>query len=198
MSAKATIKTEIKTTEKSIDIDINKIVKDVNAQSAKFLYYKIKEICNEAISRYYNAYAPRMYKRKESLYDAVDYGIRNNTQFHAEYGADLISARHRVSNEYIFNVMFMEGWHGGAKNGHGHPSPRTPYWKYPPTARNIYLEEYDKIIYVAPWTIWYPSPAVKSEAPFNMIMDAWNEYIFGDFLSERKKVLLQCFKKYIK
>lgn len=198
MSAKATIKTEIKTTGKPKDINVKQLVKDVSSQCAKLLYYKIKEISNEAIARYYNAYAPHMYKRKESLYDAVDFGIRNGEDFYWEYGADLINARHRASNEYIFDVMFMEGWHGGAKSGAGHPSPGTPHWKYPPTARNMYLEEYDEIVYVETWTLWYPSPAAKSTAPFDMIMNAWSAYINGEFLIERKKIALQCFKKYIK
>lgn len=196
MSAKATIKAEIKVNTETPKIDIKKITSEYNKRIAKILYYKIKKISNEAIAHYYNAYTPRMYKRKESLYDAVDYGIRNGEDFYWEYGADLINVRHRASNEYIFDVMFMEGWHGGAKNGPGHPSPGTPYWKYPPTARNMYLEEYDEIVYVTPWTFWYPSPAVKSEAPFNMIMNAWHSYINGDFVGEKINILLELLDKY--
>lgn len=193
MSANATIVTKIEIGRNIEKLNVKRLVDEVNKKTARLLYYKIKEICNEAITHYYNSYSPRMYRRKESLFDAVDYGIRNE-QFHAEYGADLINARHRISNEYIFDVMFMEGWHGGAKNGTGHPSPGTPYWKYPPTARNMYLEEYDKIVYVNKWALWYPTPAVQSTAPFEMIMSKWNTYIMDEFLIERKKFLLQCLK----
>lgn len=37
--------------------------------------------------------------------------------------------RHRVGNDYIYEYIFKQGYHGGAIDGPEHPAPGTPYWR---------------------------------------------------------------------
>ena len=36
---------------------------------------------------------------------------------------------HRVGNDYIYEYIFKQGYHGGAIDGPEHPAPGTPYWR---------------------------------------------------------------------
>lgn len=70
-----------------------------------------EKIIKSAIEKYYSV-PKRYYKRTKSLfkvYKMDDYGF----EFSPEFMPDV----HRVSNEYIYDKMFIEGYHGGATKG---------------------------------------------------------------------------------
>lgn len=173
------------------------IADSINRQIAPILYKKAKSICMEAVDAYYASYSPHLYNRTESLYDAYDIGIRNGTELVFLVGADLMSGSHRVSNEYIYNTMFEEGWHGGAKSGDGHPNPGTPYWRTPSSPRNMYFEEIDEVLYVHSWALWYKSPAPKSESPFDTIVSQWNGYLDGEFAGIKADIIEAVLREYL-
>ena len=84
---------------------------------------------------YLDSKDPHMYKRNGSLVHAFrvtvkqyDISVEYDSQFMSNY-------THRVSNDYIFENSFIEGYHGGARynnktpDQYPHPNPGVPYWK---------------------------------------------------------------------
>lgn len=70
-----------------------------------------EKIIKSAIEKYYSV-PKRYYKRTKSLfkvYKMDDYGF--------EFSPEFMPNVHRVSNEYIYDKMFIEGYHGGATKG---------------------------------------------------------------------------------
>lgn len=85
-----------------------------------------------------------------------------------------MSGGHRVGNDYIYNVMFKKGYHGGAPHNGGY------YWRFPSPQTAAELG-------VPPFAVWYPwGPAPQSGAPWDQIQAEWMTYING----EGKQLLL--------
>lgn len=136
---------------------------------------KIGEMHRDAVDQYYEAYDPWAYRRTESLYRA--YRIRKRKAgFDLLVGGEFIPD-HRVSSEYIYDVMYKKGYHGGA------PHNDSYYWKCPSP---VFAQEHGipkQYIY----KYWYPFPAPQSEAPYDVFKRKWDEYRNG----EGKKLLTQ-------
>ena len=168
--------------------DVDEIAEKVNKKIVKYAYDKANEICKSAVDSFYGDYTPNLYKKRiGSLYTAYDIRIINGSQLKFSLGDEFMKGKHRVSNKYIYDTMFKEGWHGGAHKGKNHPNPGDHYWRTPPSARMMYVEEYDEMVYVKPWTFWFPVPAAKSASPYDEIKENWNEFVDG----EGKQKLLQ-------
>lgn len=91
---------------------------------------KVKEIFDEWVNNYYDSYSPKYYTRTNGLKDAYICELYGDTlEFRSN--ASLLNGSHRVSNEYIYDHMFFEGWHGGAISGLNHPAPGELYWRTP-------------------------------------------------------------------
>lgn len=73
-----------------------------------------KDVLN-VIDDYYNSYSPSFYDRKYSLrrFYESDRSFTDDMDIITDT-PNIILGKHRVSNEYIYNKMFVEGWHGGA------------------------------------------------------------------------------------
>lgn len=106
----------------------------------------------EAVDMFYDDYSPNRYRRNFSLYKAIDikmntgdgtlYGTRDDmsmdlSQVASFYSYDKVTEPRNGSQEYLFKLTFVEGWHGGAKTineeaaetwGY-HPNPGTPYYR---------------------------------------------------------------------
>lgn len=91
---------------------------------------KVKEIFDKWVNNYYASYSPIYYSRTYGLRDAYVCEVYGNLLVF-ESDASLLNGSHRVSNEYIYDRMFFEGWHGGADKGEGHPVPGSLYWRSP-------------------------------------------------------------------
>lgn len=93
---------------------------------------ELERIGYTVITRWYNSYiTPIYYRRQESLYHAFKVELINQdvrVSFDYSY---LDAFTHNVSNEYIYENSFIQGYHGGATSGEGHPSPGIPYWRTP-------------------------------------------------------------------
>lgn len=135
---------------------------------------KIKQINRDAVDQYYEAYTPQAYRRTESLYKA--YRIRKKKAgFDLLVGGEFIPDSHRVSSEYIYDVMYKKGYHGGA------PHNNSYYWRFPgPTlAKELGIPRY---------IAWYPfGPAPQTQSPYEVFKREWDEYRNG----EGKKLLTQ-------
>ena len=135
-----------------------KIKREIELDSQLTIIKDVKTICRTSIDMYYDAYTPKTYDRYGSLYYAYKIKIIRNDLI-ISFDPKYIPKVHRVDKEnpnYIYDVMFKEGWHGGALNyEHG---VSTPYWRKPP-----YFKEWGE-------------RAVKSESPYEIIEHRFNLY----------------------
>ena len=88
----------------------------------------IREMMEYAANEFYEDYTPRTYRRKGSMDEFYNVVITDNESW-VELSEEFSDTEHSVNNEYIFETMFIEGWHGGSDNGFGHPDPGTPWYK---------------------------------------------------------------------
>lgn len=167
-----TISLEYQITDAENDIlkflkkNANKMAQEINELLAKDQLYHAKEICISAVDAFYGAYTPLAYQRKYSLYDAFDVGIRNSDTFTFQIGDEMMSAHHQP-NEYVFDVTFMNGYHGG------------PIWRTP-------IPYYTEIL----------GPAMKSESPWSNIITNWTNYLHGEYQTNKRLFANQIGAKY--
>lgn len=139
-----------------------RIVKEANLAAQIKIVKDIDYICRTSIDAYYEAFTPNFYKRTESLYKAYRVKIDRNDVV-IKLGGEFIPDTHRVSTDYIYNMMFKEGWHGGA------PRPDFDdgnlYWRSPAKKNDG----------MPPFTFW-GQIAPRTEAPFVMIEKRVNNY----------------------
>lgn len=109
----------------------------------------IRGTFKKGIAEYYDAYTPEYYDRKNGLYKIldmnmdeyglVDYGTESGgapDEFNKLYNREKMpdgrySKKKGMSypGTELFEKVFMQGWHGGAESGEGHPNPGTPYYR---------------------------------------------------------------------
>ena len=138
---------------------------------------KMNTIGRLQVWEWYKSYSPYQYRRKKTLY----YGFKvegGNGKIKVHFGPEDMYKIHFVDKldpNYIFDNSFMEGFHGGARDGEDHPEPGTPYWRTP-----------------APNYPFWGRPAIQTESPFQRIDKAFDEYT-----SELRDKLTADFKKKI-
>lgn len=136
-----------------------KIKREIELDFQTRIIKDIKDICRTSIDMYYDAYTPNTYDRNESLYKAYKIKIQRDTLI-IRFSSDFIPKVHRVDKvdpDYIYNMMFKEGWHGGALRYDLGVS--TPYWRTP-----------------APGFYEWGDRAVKSKAPYDIIKERFHNY----------------------
>lgn len=166
------------------------------------------EICSTAVRRYYANYTPRVYKRTRSLFDMYKFVLKGD-QMEFLLDGDLSDKTHRIPNDYIFDVMFKLGQHGGAKPK---PENREPwmsgndgyYWRYPSPGSKAAKGGEANGTKIKPFSEWYKDPAHgkyehevgfpaprEKESPYQEIVREWHLYANN----EGPKVILSAFKK---
>lgn len=147
----------------------------------------IKKIINRCISDFYHTYKPKYHKRSYSL--RYMYKIKATSDcITINYSPRFTTVRHRAPKSYIFDIVFMQGYHGGATDISAskiqkwgeHPDPGTPYWRTP-------HPEYTS------WGI----PAKQDESPRNRIRDALNEYQNGKLQEHQVEIIKKQYIAYI-
>jgi hypothetical protein len=114
-----------------------RIIDESKEEAKKIFITKYGHECEKAlkmaIEQFYDDYTPKIYQRQGGLLDA--YQINPDGSF--DFKSSLISGDYSVGKDYIYTLAFEEGYHGGSKDGEGHPSPGTPLYKTPyPTYEN--------------------------------------------------------------
>lgn len=71
------------------------------------------------------------------------------------------SKNNPVSNDYIFENSFVNGYHGGATGGKFHPNPGEPWWKVPKEFK----------YWLAPATQFGGSPYFMAQDDMSKLMD---------------------------
>ena len=146
------------------------------------LIRQAKLIVTTAIDSYYDSYSPYVYNRSESLYSI--FSIEDTTSgFDLLFDESKLNGKHRegASGQYIYDVMFKKGYHGGA------PHNGNYYWRYP-------SPQFASELGIPPYITWYPfGPAIQTESPWERIQAEWNTYSN----TEGKQLLLKAFQNEI-
>lgn len=130
MKVTATVKEEQKKSDTRSEA--SKISKKILQDIKKSLEY----ICRTAVDHFYEDYPePYTYKRKLSLYEMYRIVYKNGS-IGLRVGGELSNIEHEIgNNDYIFDVMFKLGQHGGAKPDRLEPwmsgGADDYYWRYP-------------------------------------------------------------------
>ena len=152
--------------------DAIQVVKRCKDEAEKFQTYLIKKytrqiykdsykIIKHEIKRFYFSYYPHMYNRYHDLYNVFKITVDpDKGTFEIEFNYEFMKFDHREENspysfdavnEYIYNNSFLEGYHGGHRQGENHPNPGVPYYRKYPS-----------------FTSWL-RPAEKTISPYKMI-----------------------------
>lgn len=116
----------------------------------------LNKIAIRVINDYYDY--KTTYKREWDLYNAYKI-IANDDSWGIIYDSSSLK-KHGELNEYIFDYMFGQGYHGGAIDGEGHPNPGIPYWR-----AGAHFERWGK-------------PAYQDDAsPYEIIENECSEYL---------------------
>lgn len=158
--------------KKKADDALIKAAKEIAPKVAKDL----ERIAREAVIEFYGSYGPRSYERRETLLNIFTAGY-NGTSVYIDFDSSKTSGRN-IGGDYIYDLVFKQGYHGGARYGiekYPHPEPGIPYWKF---RGNYHL--------------WY-KPAVRDTSPYQI-------YKMNKQLAQEKytQMLIKTFYKYFK
>lgn len=151
-------------------------------QKEQKMYEEIRDyldyICRSAIDDFYSDYMPKgsdpiFYTRQYSLYKAYRIIVEDG-HFEVDYNWEYMDDEiHGELTEYIYNIAFIRGYHGGATSGDGHPASGIPYWRTPfPTFDN------------------WGRPAAISRSPYMVIEEEAQKYIDIQGKRWQKEILL--------
>lgn len=129
---------------KKVESAAKSALKKVDKEIAAFQKIEIEKAYKEAIKKFYEGYEPWLYKRTYSLYDLLVIENAGGESNEVSWGYDsdkMVSTRHDQpgGREYLYDIVFVKGWHGGAdkisqkfapKYGY-HPNPGTPHYRVP-------------------------------------------------------------------
>lgn len=152
--------------------EVEKAIEKTNKEAKKEAKEIVEYMYRSAVDMYfYDDYEPTIYEREGSLYYACEVNVVNNG-INVKINDDGLG-RMGASDDYIYTLTLVEGYHGGAKWGKKHPNPGIPYWK-------------DHKFYA-----WY-RPAYRSdESVIEKFKEELDEYDF-------KKMTIDIFNKYCK
>lgn len=187
----------LKFKEKNNDVDeiINFVKKyadaiadDYNSACASIAFHKANQICKDAVSLWYSHYTPRSYKRHGNpsnftggLFNAYDVGVENGDTFTFETGPDLMGGYYHQRVSYVYDITFVQGYHGGSrgKEKDGKPGRGEPWYRTPPD---------------------FDSWLKKAEEDFSIlefITDGWDSYCDNEFPEIRREILDKVIDKYL-
>ncbi len=153
----------------------DRLTAEINNRLVFKQYNKAKEIIDMAVNEFYGAYGPIYYDRNGELGSfAYPQVIGGGQEFSFQLGAEFGDDYHRIGNQYIYNVVFRQGYHGGAKHNGGY------YWRTP-----------------IPYFTYWGRRAVKTTSPRDLIVMYWNAYITGEYEQDKQTIMQQVIQKYI-
>ena len=166
---------------------------------------KIKSLFNMSIDHFYNDYEPRVYRREGNiskhtggLYDILEISA-SQEGLDINFNETKLPYRNGLGGrgDGLYNLVFIEGWHGGAYSGDytvlpdrtiytPHPQTGTPYWRTP----------------TPQYTSWGAPAARAGISPFDEfsgnIMDYWNSDANNIIQRYYNESFDKCIQKYIK
>lgn len=131
---------------------------------------KIKTIFYTAVDHFYSSqFQPNLYERRFSMKDVLNTKTTKDS-LSVSFDPSRMTYRSGYGGEDgLYDLVFREGWHGGAKSGAGHPDVGTPRWRYPPPY----------------YTFWDGQAEREEISPLQEIRRSWVDYeehqMQGDF-----------------
>lgn len=101
---------------------------------------RVQSISHVAADHFYKNYPPKFYfsghgpgGRRGTLYHVLRIRRFGDTSYQIDFDPSVMTYRNGGGGgeHDLYQTVFKEGWHGGAKSGDGHPDAGTPYWRYP-------------------------------------------------------------------
>lgn len=141
------------------------------------------------ISEFYADYEPWIYRRHSRGLELLLVLEIKNGKITGYFDPDRMPT-HRAPNDYLYDTVFIEGWHGGASKGAW--SPNTTLYYREPTPKQAALQG------IAPYSRWGReanragfSPKEKSIIQMQEKMKELNDEFNEDFQNILKKVMQQ-------
>ena len=165
--------------KKEAEEKIQDALKETKKEFLPMSEKKIKNIYHSVIEDFYSGYNRHFYTPRGSLYNLLE--CKSDDEYiYISFNPSKIASRTGYSGEDgLYQSVFREGWHGGAKFGEGAYYP----WRKPPTP-------YDGAI--KPWENLRPfgwGSAIKSSiSPLQDFINRFNEYQDGEFESDFRKI----------
>lgn len=135
----------------------------------------LKQIARISIDKYYESYTPEYYDREYDLYNIFDISI-SSTRIAVDYDFNKLTRHEWAKRKYLFDYMFMQGYHGGDTRGPGHPAPGIPWYRGTSKDSNTF----------AFWTV----PAVQTDSPYEEIEYKSQQYI-DDFIEKYNEQIIE-------
>ena len=159
-----------------------KIKQEVAKEAANIAKNDLNRIFIACIDKFYADYNPTFYRREGSLYSTYKLTSRGGVLSHnfgAQYMPQSYEHSHRVPNQYIYDQMFLQGYHGGAHTiapekveqwgAHPDPESQTPWYRTPHPSRG------EK----NPYSRWSSRSAAQSTPPADDIREQLQQYEDG-------------------
>lgn len=118
---------------------IPRIKTDIFTEFGEYQQAKVEELFRSAVNQFYAAYRPAYYERNFSLYNALEYEpdeygiVDDQIDNDSLFSWDGVSSFERGGGSHgLFDLVFMEGWHGGAAGIDRRGDVRTsPHYRTP-------------------------------------------------------------------
>lgn len=163
-----------------------KVHKELQAELTAMVTKDIEKAVFRAVHQFYASYRPDKYIRYGSLYNAYNLSFDNN-KMTLEFGSEFMEKCHRVDKkdeDYIYEVMFKGGWHGGATSGtfygQEHPAPGIPY--YVDGVNHKWLRRAERM--------------PEDESPYSIIEKYFKNYEKFIYKNKASKIRQKVFSKY--
>ena len=122
---------------------VDKTMSDIEKLQSKYdkkFVDDLNDIGNQIISDFYSSYEPHLYRRKGSLHHVFKVKMSKDHVLTYEFSEEFLDADHRVSNDYIYDIAFIKGWHGGASKKEYQWSPvdnQDLYYRAPAPGKGV-------------------------------------------------------------
>ena len=163
-----------KNIRKALDIFLRDL-ESITTKYEKMLRSELNYIADSTIDAFYEDYDPSTYNRRGDMYNTYKISVKRD-KYDIEYEIDFSPEYmkfHGDLKEYLFDIVFEQGWHGGANEGEGHPEPGIPWYrdlwatKY---AKGFNYDEFE------PSGFWLRR-AARSASPYEIMSKKMDDYI---------------------
>lgn len=157
------------------DARTSEVEAEILREFGVFQKKKLEEFFRNSVREFYADYTPHFYGRKLGLYQTMDIqfnedGYVDDDDVGSLYDASKMhSGRGGYSGAALFEKTFVEGYHGGAESGPGHPSPGTPYYR---------------------WHCEWTRPAIKTTSPKELFENSVDG-LGGTVMDTRLKIIAE-------
>jgi hypothetical protein len=111
--------------------DILSDFKQMAIKYEKLLRDELNYIAESSVDAFYEDYEPSSYQRYGDIYNTYKITVyldQWEVVYDIQYNSNFMKY-HEGKQGYLFDIVFKQGWHGGADEGLGHPEPGIPWYR---------------------------------------------------------------------